>query len=323
MKEPYLEKTTHQFIKSLSEGNNTPLYELSPQQARDVLLSVQSANLQKYPTTVQEIEVPLVSNRIMRTQIIYPPQTSSPLPVIFYIHGGGWVMGNETTHQRLIHELTLKTPAIVIFPIYSPSPETQYPQTHQDIYSVFQYLLQNSNKYNLDFNNLCIAGDSVGGNMATVISLIAKNNHHIPKIKFQLLLYPVTDAKFDTVSYQKFADGPWLTKKAMQWFWQQYAPNTDSRQEIYASPLLATPEDLQGMPPTLIITDENDVLRDEGEEFARKLDNAGVEVYNIRINQTIHDFMMLDALADSRPTQIAMDITIKYLQKFLYYHSPS
>ena len=323
MLKPYLDKSVARFVNNLNNNTSKPIYELSPQQAREVLLSVQTPLLQNPHPQIKELDIPLSSGRTMKTQIIYPSQFSHNLPVIFYIHGGGWVMGNEITHQHLTYSLSLKTPAAVVFPIYTPSPEAQYPQITQDLFSALQYLQQIAEEYNLNLNNLCVAGDSVGGNMATVMALMAKQSSNTPKIKFQLLLYPVTSSNFNTKSYQEYADGPWLTQKAMEWFWQQYAPDLSSRQEIYASPLHAKTEDLQDLPTTLIITDENDVLRDEGEAYAHKLNNAGVEVYSVRINGTIHDFMMLNALAESSPTQIAMDISVTYLQKFLYPQSAS
>ena len=323
MLKSHLENSVADFVNNLNNNPGKPIYELSPQQARNVLLSVQTPSQQNSLLQTMELNIPLSNNRSIRTQIIYPSKNSDNLPVIFYIHGGGWVMGNEVTHQHLVYNLATMTPAIIIFPIYTPSPEAQYPQTTQDLFSTLQFLPQIAEEYNLNLDNLCVAGDSVGGNMATVMALMAKQNNNYPKIKFQLLLYPVTASNFNTASYQEYADGPWLTKKAMEWFWHQYAPNQQSRQEIYASPLQAKIEDLQGLPPTLIITDENDVLRDEGEEYARKLDKAGVEVYNVRINGTIHDFMMLNALAESRPTQIAMNIATSYLQKFLHHNLSS
>ncbi|MFR6465168.1 MAG: alpha/beta hydrolase, partial [Alphaproteobacteria bacterium] len=197
---------------------------------------------------------------------------------------------------------------------YTLSPEAQYPQTTNDLFAVLQYVAEYGAKYNLDTGRLAVAGDSVGGNMAAVMALMAKANDNKPEIDFQLLLYPVTDAAFETKSYNAFAEGPWLTKKAMEWFWKQYAPDENSRGEIYASPLRAASEELEGLPAALIITDENDVLRDEGEAYARKLDEAGVTVGSVRINGTIHDFLMLNALADSVPTKAALALAVVSLQ---------
>ncbi len=195
-----------------------------------------------------------------------------------------------------------------------PSPEAQYPQTTNDLFAALQYIAEYGAKYNLDTSRLAVAGDSVGGNMAAVLALKAKENDNQPKISFQLLFYPVTNAKLDTESYREFADGPWLTKKAMEWFWDQYAPDEQSRKEIYVSPLNAEVKDLQGLPPALIITAENDVLRDEGEAYARKLNDAGVMVGSVRINGTIHDFLMLNDLADTVPTKAALALAVVSMQ---------
>ncbi len=314
MNKPNLNKPIADFIGKLKKAGGKPLYELTPQEARNVLLEVQKNEGETPKAKIDEITVPLVNGREMRVLIVKPADTDDPLPVIFYVHGGGWVMGNEVTHDRLIRQLACGVPAAVVFPVYLPSPEAQYPQTTDDLFTVLQYIAEYGAKYNLDAGRLVVAGDSVGGNMATVMALKAKKNDNKPKIDFQLLLYPVTNAVFDNESYQEFAEGPWLTKKAMEWFWKQYAPDKNSRKEIYASPLMANKEDLEGLPPALIITDENDVLRDEGEAYARKLDAAGVEVVSVRINGTIHDFLMLNDLADTVPTRTALALAIIAVQ---------
>ena len=225
-------------------------------------------------------------------------------------------MGNEDTHDRLIRELAVGTGAAVVFPKYTPSPEAQYPVPHQEIWAILEHVAANAEHFGLDPTRIVVGGDSVGGNMAIVTSLLSKEKAG-PKIGFQLLFYPVTDAAFDTPSYQNFADGPWLTKKAMQWFWDAYLPDQEKRDEIFASPLRAAKEQLSGLPPTLVITAENDVLRDEGEAFARKLDEAGVFVSCLRCNGTVHDFVMLDALAGSAPAKTALSLAIEAVKKYL------
>lgn len=299
-------RSVDDFLTVLSKNDGKPLYELTPQEARQVLLQVQGKAADETDTVSEETSVALENGRSMRVLIIRPSGLSDALPVIFYIHGGGWVMGDDVTHARLVRNLAAQTAAAVVFPVYEQSPEAQYPQTVQDLFSVLSYMAEYGAKYNLDMSRLIVAGDSVGGNMATVMALMAKEQGNMPKIDFQLLLYPVTDADFYTQSYKDFADGPWLTRKAMEWFWKQYAPDVEVRKEIYACPLKADDSYLQGLPPALIITDENDVLRDEGEAYARKLDAAGVPVSSVRINGTIHDFLMLNPLADSLPTKTAM-----------------
>lgn len=313
MSKPDLDAKVAEFVNKINSAGSKPLYELTPQEARDVLLSIQNGGKQP-EADVSEISVALGNGRSMRVILVKPLKINEALPVIYYIHGGGWVMGNEQTHDRLIRQLANGVQAAVVFPVYEASPEAQYPQTTNDLFAVLQYIAENGAKYNLDPERLIVAGDSVGGNMAAVMAIMAKERNNLPKVDFQLLLYPVTDAAFDTPSYQMFAEGPWLTKKAMQWFWQQYAPDEKVRQEIYASPLQAKIEDLTGLPPALVITDENDVLRDEGEAYARLLNQAGVEAASIRINGTIHDFLMLNDLADSIPTRTTMCLIIETLR---------
>ena len=303
-----------EFIENLNHAGGKPLYELSPEEARGVLLKAQSGDTTKTETVSEEINIPIGNGREMRTIIIKPKIGGESLPIVFYIHGGGWVMGDEKTHNRLIRQLSERIPAAIVFPVYTPSPEAQYPQTTNDLFNALQYISEYGAKYNMDTSRLVVAGDSVGGNMAAVMAIMAKENNNIPPINFQLLFYPVTDVDFTNKSYQDFADGPWLTKKAMEWFWKQYAPNKKSYKEIYASPLRAPLEKLEGLPPALIITDENDVLRDEGEAYARKLNEAGVDAVSIRINGTIHDFLMLNALAETSPSKIALILAVATLQ---------
>lgn len=317
MHTPNLYRPVREFVDSLQQSGGKPLYELTPQEARNVLRSVQKSETLPAAAQITEISVPLTAKRNMRLLLVKPEHAPENLPLVFYIHGGGWVMGDETTHDRLIRQMANDIPAAVAFPVYIPSPEAQYPQTTNDLFTALQYIAAHAEEYGVNGKFLTVAGDSVGGNMATVMALLAKKNGNNPKISFQLLLYPVTDADFHTASYKEFADGPWLTKKAMEWFWQQYAPDKKSRQEIYASPLRANPEDLSDLPPALIITDENDVLRDEGEAYARKLNTAGVPVGSVRINGTIHDFLVLNALADTEPTQEAYKLMINTLQNAL------
>lgn len=300
-----LDKDVAKFVESIEKSGAKPLYELSPHEAREVLLSAQETKEETTDVDVTEINAPLGGGRNMSVQIIKPLKAPVTLPIIYYIHGGGWVMGNEKTHARLTRELALKTNAAVVFPIYENSPEAQYPQTTTDLFAVLQYVAEHAAAYGLDAERLAVAGDSVGGNMALVMAMMARENKS-PKIIFQLLLYPVAGANFETDSYKTFAEGPWLTKKAMKWFWDQYAPNENNRTEVSASPINATPKDLSALPPALVITDENDVLRDEGEALAQKLNNAGTPTASVRINGTIHDFLMLNALANSAPTKAAL-----------------
>lgn len=299
---PNLTKDTEDFVNEIESENSTPLYELTAQEARDFLKNLQSKTCKKIEADITEIDIEGV-----KTFIVRPQNNTEKLPAVLYLHGGGWVMGDEYVFDNLIRKIANRSDTVVVFPQYSPAPEAQYPQQINEAYSVLNYIYNNAEKLNIDKNKIALMGDSAGGNMATVLALKSKDEKG-PKIKFQLLLYPVTNADMDTDSYENFADGPWLSKKAMEWFWDAYVPEKIDRKNKYVSPLHADVEELKNLPSTLIITAENDVLRDEGEAYARKLDNAGVDVINVRINGTIHDFMMLNALSENKPVKGALKI---------------
>src|SRR5690606_15235738 len=197
------------------------------------------------------------------------------LPVIVYIHGGGWVLGDKETHDRLVRELAVGANAVVVFVDYERSPESRFPVAIEQAFAVLQYVAERPEAFGADAGRVVLAGGSVGGNMATVVARMAKERKG-PTVLAQLLFYPVTDASMSSGSYAEFADGPWLTRAAMAWYWDQYLPDTAKRSDIHASPLNATMEQLAGLPQTLLVVDENDVLRDEGEAYGRKLAAAGV-----------------------------------------------
>lgn len=318
MSKPVLMKKVQEFINKLEKKGGKPLYELTPQEARQVLKDVQNIKVPMADADVVNIAVPVAENRQIAVEIVKPKGAKEPLPVIYYIHGGGWVMGDEETHERLIRDLAAQINAAVVFPIYRPAPEGRFPETVKDIFAALQYVVKEAGQYNLDASRLAVAGDSVGGNMAAVMTILAKQNGFSPKIDFQLLFYPVTAADFKIMSYEEFSDGPWLTMKAMEWFWDAYLPDKSQRKSILASPLNATVEELEGLPPALIITDENDVLRDEGEAYARKLNEAEVEVAAVRFNGTIHDFAMLNELAETAPTRTAILLATAKLHEVFY-----
>jgi acetyl esterase len=238
---------------------------------------------------------------------------SRTLPAILYIHGGGWVLGDKETHDRLVRELANGAQATLVFVDYPRSPEAKYPIAIEQAYSTLVWMAEYSDQLNIDPTRIAIVGDSVGGNMAAAVTLLAKERQG-PKLAYQVLFYPVTDAGMDTASYREFgAGGYWLTKAAMQWFWDAYVP-ADQRQAPTVSPLQASIAQLRGLPPALIILDETDVLRDQGEAYAHKLQQAEVPVTAMRALGTIHDFVMLNALAETPATRGAIALASALLR---------
>jgi acetyl esterase len=250
-----------------------------------------------------------VSLRILR-----PPHVLATLPVIVYIHGAGWVFGNKQTHDRLLRELAVGAGAAVVFPEYRLSPEAKYPTAIEECYSVVQWVAECGREHGLDPEHLAVAGDSVGGNMTAAVTLLSRERGG-SVIQLQLLFYPVTNAAFDTSSYHQFAEGYHLRRDAMMWFWDQYTRHPGERNEITASPLRTSTQQLQGLPPALVITAEADVLRDEGDAYASKLREAGVRVTAVRFLGTIHDFVMLNALAHTTAAHGAIALATAWLRE--------
>lgn len=312
---PSLDRGVKAFLDQVEAQQDKPLYQLSYEDARKVLASAQGGPVDKKDVDSEDLTLDVGPTGSVKVRITRPRDGGASLPVLFYIHGGGWVMGDENTHDRLLRELTAGAGIAVASIIYTPSPEARYPVPLQQIYAAFEEMVKNADKYGFDTSKIAVGGDSVGGNMTTALALMCKQKQG-PQFGLQLLLYPVTDAKMDTRSYQDFSEGPWLTKKAMEYFWDAYAPDKANRNEITASPLQASAEQLRGLPEAFIITDQNDVLRDEGEAYAQKLIDAGVKVTAVRYNGTVHDFMMLNGLSDTVPTRAAIAQTIVMLKQF-------
>lgn len=309
----YLDRITNKFIEKLTNSDSKPLYEMEIPEARNFLADIQRASKIDIDTIVFNEYIETNPGKV-ELQFVRPTGSENEiLPVILYVHGGGWILGDSETHGALIKNLANCTHSCVVFVNYSRSPEAQYPQPLDEIYAALEYIYEHAKTFNIDPYKISLAGDSAGGNMAAATCIRAKKQHG-PKIAFQLLLYPVTDASMKSESYNLFKNGPWLTKKAMEWFWDAYLPDKKERENnIYVSLNNADISDLENLPPALIITAENDVLRDEGEEYARKLDEAGVDVISVRINNTHHDFMMLNALSESLPVKAAFSLICSVL----------
>jgi acetyl esterase/lipase len=222
-----------------------------------------------------------------------------------FFHGGGWVLGDFPTHKRFVRDMVVYSGAAAVFVEYTRSPEAKYPVAINEAYAATKWVAANGSEINVDSSRLAIAGNSVGGNMTAAVALMARDKKG-PEIKLQVLLWPVTNAGFETLSYHLYATQRFLTRNMMIWFWDNYTTDPAQRNEIYASPLKADLSQLKGLPPALVQTAENDVLRDEGEAYARKMDEAGVPVTLVRIDGMIHDYGLLNPLATVPAVQSAL-----------------
>jgi acetyl esterase len=301
--------------EGIAKATSTPpfLYDLGPDAARKVLDDIQAAPIDKLAVDEKWITVPAEVGDV-RVRIVKPIGTVGVLPAILYVHGGGWILGNAGTHDRLVRELAVGVNAAVVFVEYDRSPEARYPVAIEQAYATAQWISQYGASEGLDPERVAIAGDSVGGNMAAAVAILAKQRGDVSFVH-QSLYYPVTDAGQDTDSYREFANGPFLRAESMAWFWDAYLPDQHKREEITASPLRASVDELTGLPETFLIVDENDVLRDEGEAYGRKLTEAGVRTTSVRYNGIIHDFMMLNPVRETAAATAAIEQAIHILSK--------
>lgn len=303
--EPVAERTTRAFLEALKEGGGPPLETLSPTAARAVLSDAQSSEpVELAPADVTQKSITVDGKSIPLT-FVRPQHTTGVLPAFMFFHGGGWVLGDFATHERFVRDLVWHSGAVAVFVDYERSPEARYPVAIDQAYAATDWIAQHGQQVGVDGSRLAVAGNSVGGNMAAVVALRAKLQGG-PRIRYQVLFWPVTDARFDTASYEQFQEGHFLTRGMMRWFWDNYTTEEAQRDEIFASPLRASLELLEGLPPALVQTAELDVLRDEGEAYARKLDEAGVAVVSLRAGGMIHDYGLLNSLSRVPTVQAAL-----------------
>jgi len=301
---PALEPRTQAFVDAVAASGAKPIYTLSHADARKVLAGAQSPAIPSAATTVEDTSFPVGPTGRVNVRIVRPAGVAGRLPAVLYYHGGGWVMGDRDTHDHLVRELSAQSGAAVVFVDYDRAPEVKYPENNEQAYAAARYVAENGATLGLDGNRLAVAGDSAGGNMAAAVTLLAKERG-VPAIRHQLLFYPVTDDISANASYRAFGEGPWLTTKAMEYFLAANFPQA-ARGEPLAFPLKAPVEQLRGLPAATVIVAENDLLRDEGEAYAAKLAQAGVTVTSTRYNGTIHDFVMLNGLADTPAARAAV-----------------
>jgi acetyl esterase len=313
--DPHFSPEVKAFLTSINSAG-IKIETMPERDARGVFAAVQSTAAVDL-SGIEESEKTITTNGFtIKLNIVRPLGTGGKLPAFIFIHGGGWILGDYDTHKRIVRDLCVLSGFAAVFINYTLSPEAQYPQAVHEVYAATKWVARNGDEINIDGKNIAVVGNSAGGNMATVAAMMAKADKG-PEIKLQILLWPVVDTDFETVSYQQFGEQRFLTTSMMKWMFDNYMPEPDRRREIYVSPLQATVDQLRGLPPALIITSENDVLRDEGEAYGRKLAEAGVPVTCIRYNGTIHDFGCLNALAEIPQTQSLLVQAAAELKKYL------
>jgi len=298
-----LEPAAQEFVDATS---NPPfLYQLTPEEGRAAVDGVQDSPIEKPDVDEEWVEIPGGPTGSVKVRIVKPKGAANDLPVILYIHGAGWVFGDAHTHDRLVRDLAILSEAAVVFPEYDRSPEVRYPVAIEQSYAAAQWVVASGAEKGLDGSRLVVSGDSVGGNMAIALALLAKERGDVV-VSQVVLFYPVTNAAFDTPSYDEFEVGYFLARDGMKWFWDQYTTDEAERALPTVSPLRASTEELAGFPDTLIITAEADVLRDEGEAFAAKLREAGVRATNARFGGITHDFVMVNSLHGTEAAKHAL-----------------
>jgi acetyl esterase len=313
---PKVEHRVRKFLEALNSSGGKPLETLSPAEARAVLVNAQASVSLELPACDIENKRVTQDGLNIDLTIVRPVGSHGISPVFMFFHGGGWILGDFPTHERFVRDLVVDSGFTAVFVNYTPSPEAKYPTAINQAYAATKWVAGNGGEINVDGKRLAIVGNSVGGNMTAVVALMAKDKGG-PEIKCQVMFWPVTDANFETPSYQEYADGYFLTKGMMEWFWDAYVPDSAQRREVYASPLQAVPKQLEGLPPALIQTAGNDVLRDEGEAYARNLDGAGVDVTAVRYEGLIHDYGLLNAISQVPAVRSALHQAAEELKKHL------
>ncbi|NQX54047.1 alpha/beta hydrolase [Pedobacter panaciterrae] len=306
---------TKEFLKILNNGGPA-LESLSTDQMRLVLVNAQKAvKVDLSGVTTSEKTISSDGYKIL-IHIVKPIGAKPGIPVFVFTHGGGWILGDFPTHQRMVRDLVVRSGVAAVFVNYTRTPEAKYPQALNESYAVTKWVAEHGTEIGVNGKNLAIVGNSVGGNLATATALMAKAKNG-PKIKLQILMWPTIDTDYNRESYQQFATDRFLTASLMKFMYDLYSTDPNVRQDIYYSPLKASTSALSGMPPTLIQVAENDILRDEGEAYGRKLDQAGVKTTTLRYDGMIHDFGLLNGLAELQQTKALFDHAALALKTYL------
>jgi acetyl esterase len=301
--------------KATRASSKTPfLREPGPDRARTVRAGSQTVRVVRLGTQETSITVPAEVGDVP-VRIIKPAGTAETLPAVLYMHGGGWIPGNAGRRDRLVRELAVRTGGALVRVEYDRSPEAQYQFAIEQAHATARWIVQHGSTHGLDGTHLVVAGDWVGANMATALAILARRRGDVT-VSHQSLYYPVVGADQDTSSYREYADGPCLTATPMAWSWDACLPDPTRRSEFTAPPPRSCSSELAG-PGAFVIIDENDVLRDRGEAYARKLTEAGVRTASVRFSGTLNDFLMLSPGRGTAVATTAFEQAIPVLRKAL------
>jgi acetyl esterase/lipase len=295
--DPRIDPEIRVFLKKLNDDGKgkTPIYKLPGSGPADALTGLQNQT----PVDMSGVEI---SSRTITQDgvsvgihIMRPEGVQGTLPVILFIHGGVWIVGNWENHKRLVRDLVVGTQAVSVFVDYTLLPDAVYPTQINQSYATLKWIAAHGAEINVDPSRIAVAGNSVGGNMAAAIALMTKDKGG-PALRMELLLVPAVGANFETESYKEFGNDRFLTRDFMKFGYDLYAPDPKQRKDRYVVPMEATVDQVKGLPYTLIQTAENDPLRDEGEAYGHKLREAGVVCTVTRYGGLIHDFMALNGI---------------------------
>jgi acetyl esterase/lipase len=302
--DPHLDPQVRSFLVQIDK-DPSPFWTLPQPRPQEILTGLQSqtpVDMSGVTTTEKTI---VQDGRTVKLYVMKPEHAKGKPGVLLFIHGGVWIVGNFQNHQRLLRDLVVESGQVGVFVEYTPLPQAKFPTQLEESYAALKWVSEHAGEFGADGSRIAVAGNSVGGDMTAALALMAKDRSG-PKISYQVLLIPATDASVDTESYHTYGQDRFLARDFMKYGWDLYAPDAKTRDNPYVSPLRASAEQLKGLPPALVITAENDPLRDEGEAYARKLKEAGVEVAAARYNGTIHDFVLLNALRHVPSTEAAI-----------------
>jgi acetyl esterase len=311
-----LERATQKYLDDLKAEDAPPLSQVTLEEARASHARGQNVRIVELPADIEDRNISAGPHGKLLIRTVRPKGLVGALPAVMYFHGGGYVLGDRHDWDRLLRDLAYAANAAIVFVEYSRSPEARYPVAIEEAYAATRWVAENGHEINVDGSRLALAGDSAGGNMVAAVAMLAKQRGG-PNLDLQVMFYPNTDASFSSGSYKQFASGYGLGRDDMEWFIDQYLPDKTRRTEATATPLNATIEQLKRLPPALLITAECDILRDEGEAYARKLLEAGVTVTATRYLGTIHGFVTQNRLAYTPAARAAIAQTGVALQTAL------